>query len=443
MNDNVKSIFQTDQDTVHAMLNLDIGVNLASIGNKLYLLHCGQLVDPEEVAGTTTTTTTIVSPEEEVIPKVTMAFPNGGEVFEVGDAILIRWTSTESLNDAVKLELVRGDEATLVLTIVSQTSNDGQFEFVFPASVPDAEDYGIIVTWLQAGEGDPQNQDISDGDFSIFATAPEVTTTTTTVIDKTVPDISSCRGIPLIEFAEDEHITDIIKDIAKGGILFSTSKGRVLFARDAAVNAYLTGDRKVFAEVKDGFGNVSDTRFTEFFYGLFNKIVEINADNEVVKFQFEVNPSAIMSDRITGSFLSPILEVKEDLGFWKTLMWQEEKPADTEITICVRAADSVKELQEKPFDHCFISRDSDQGYGSTGVISRDLLNTNDIDGQFIQFKITMTTDKKNTSPSVLTLSISYSTKFAVFFYTTKFSLVNDTQAKTGLMVASITQPQNT
>ena len=74
MSENVKLIFQTEQDTVHAMLNLDIGVNLASIGNKLYLLHCGQLVDTGE-AGTTTTTTTTVDSEEEVIPKVTMAFP--------------------------------------------------------------------------------------------------------------------------------------------------------------------------------------------------------------------------------------------------------------------------------------------------------------------------------------------------------------------------------
>jgi hypothetical protein len=232
------------------------------------------------------------------------------------------------------------------------------------------------------------------------------------------------------------------KDSAKGGILFGTSKGRILWTDEVTINGYLTGDRKIYAEVQDGFGNISETASTSIFYALYNKIAEINSDKEVVKWKFEEDPSAIMTDRLEGTFLSPIINVKEDLGFWKQLLWREEKPSNTEILICIRAADTLEELKLKHWDDCFISRDSDRGYGSTGVIARDLADI-DLEGQYLQFKVTMTTDVKDVSPSLLDLTITYSTKFAVYFFTTKFSLQNDANAKTGLLVANMTEPINT
>ena len=149
-----------------------------------------------------------------------------------------------------------------------------------------------------------------------------------------------------------------------------------------------------------------------------------------------------MTDRITGTVLSPILNVQEDLGFWKQLMWRELKPDGTEIIICIRAADSLSELELMPWDYCFVSRDSDNGYGSTGYITRNLMDVN-VDGKYFQFKVTMTTDAKNITPTMLEIVLSYSTKFAVYFFTTKFSLQKDSNMKTGIIVAQITEPQNT
>jgi hypothetical protein len=215
-----------------------------------------------------------------------------------------------------------------------------------------------------------------------------------------------------------------------------------LGCRESLINAYLTGERNVFAEVKDGFGNISDTTWTTFFYSLYNKIAEINEDKEVVKWVFKEEPTAILTDRITGTFLSPVLHVAQDLNLWKQLMWRESKPDNTDIVICVRSADTMEELQALPWDYCFTSRDSDRGYGSTGIISRDL-NSFQIEGEYLQFKVTMTTDAQNVTPVILDLAITYSTAFALYFFTTKFSLENDANAKTGLIIANITEPINT
>ena len=140
--------------------------------------------------------------------------------------------------------------------------------------------------------------------------------------------------------------------------------------------------------------------------------------------------------------MSPILSVKEDLDFWKQLIWQESKPTNTEIIICIRAADSIEQLESLPWDYCFVSNDSDRGYGTSGFIIREL-NTYQIKGKYLQFKVSLSTDTQNVTPSILNLSITYSTKFATYFYTTKFSLQNQSGVKSGLLTANITQPQNT
>ena len=36
-------------------------------------------------------------------------------------------------------------------------------------------------------------------------------------------------------------------------------------------------------------------------------------------------------------------------------MWRESKPSGTEIIICIRAADSLSELELMPWDYCFIA----------------------------------------------------------------------------------------
>ena len=447
MSNSLIPIFQTDLDEVHALLNLDIGTNLAAIGNKLYLINCGEITSDEtnnvvEVKSTTTTTTTTG-----IEKPINISYPNGGEFLEIGSTITIAWSSDKSINDAVAIGLyTKADEYTgevFSSSINTKTSNDGLYEWTIPASTAIGDNFRIKITWLSAGvgvdvESDWKNSDLSDKGFSIGYQAPVTTTTTTTLLDTTKPNISSCRGIPIMELPLDEYITDMVKDTRMGGILFATSKGRILTCRKATLNAYLTGDRNVYAEVKDGFGNESDTAWTSFMYALYNRIAKINDNKEVVKWKFEKDASAFLSEKITGEFLSPIVFVREDIGFWKTLTWTESKPDNTEVLIFLRSGDSAEDLQKKPWDVCFKSEDTDL----STTITRDILNSG-FKGRYMQFRVVMVTDVIDTTPSVVDVNIAYSTKFAVYFYTTKFELTNDSGVKSGLLVANVTEPQGT
>ena len=421
-------IFETDSlNTVNYLLNLDVGVNLASVDNKLYLVYSSDLTS-------TTSTTTFTTTTSTTTPVLSLLFPSGGEILIVGTIITIIWSSITSINDAVKIELFKND--VLNLTINPNTSNDGTYDWNIPPSLLPGIDYKIKVTWLNSST---QTTEVSSGNFTILYTAlPTTTTTTTTTLNVNTPIVKNCRGIPIVELSKDEYITYMIKDVSRGGILFSTSQGRIFGCSNCTVNAYMTGKRDVYAEVKDGFGNISDTSWTTFFYALYNKIAEVNEQKEIVKYKYEKEATAILNERITGIFLSPILSVKEDLSFWKDLIWKENKPDNTEIIICVRAADSVDILQKTSWDYCFISNDSDVDE----FVTRNL-NTYQIKGKYLQYKVTMTTDSKNVTPSILNIAVTYSTKYATYFYTTKFTLQNQSNVKSGLFVANMTEPKNT
>ena len=429
----LKSIFDTDSAPVHDILNLDIGVNLASIGNKVYLIHCGDLVTETTTtsAPTTTTTTTVGT--------VSVSQPAGGEVYVLGDTINITWSSNKGVNNAVSIELKQGND--LVTEVVSKTSNTGSYFWQIPLGLDVGVGYYFVITWLSAQEDNSANASNS-GNFALALEATTTTTTTEAPDTSGIPDYNNCRGIPILDLGSEEYVTRMIKDTSRGGILFATSLGRILFSREAVVNAYLTGKRNVYAEVKDGFGNVSQTKWRDLTYGLYNKIAQVNSSKEIVKWEFVEKPAAITADVLKAVFLSPILSVNEDFGFWTTLLWEEQKSTDTSIIVCLRAGDSVEDVKRKEWDICFHSIDSDYSYHGTGVITRDLLATA-LSGRYVQIKVLMSSYSENVSPIVSRVVLSYTTKYAVYFFTTKFSLTDDASSKNGLITANITEPQNT
>jgi len=439
------TLFQTDVSPVRQLLNIDFGINLAAIGTKLYLLQCGDILDGVDVEvedstvsdeeSTTTTTTTEAK-------YISVSSPNGGESFEVGDTVGITWTSSLGVNEYVKIDLYLVDD--LVTTINSQTSNSGSYEWIIPTTIDTGLQYRIKISRVITAEETEADYDFSDGEFSIYLIAPTTTTTTTTLagVDLGIPDFKNCRAIPVLELPANEYVTKLFDDKTQGGILIGTSAGRILRWNEGAVNAYLTGSRRVYAEVKDGFGYESETAWTDLLYALYRRVAEVNEDKEIVRWHYEENPSVAESRRISSVFFSSALLVKEDLGFWKEILWEESKPDDTDIVICVRTGDTIEELKSAHWDHCFVSRDSDFGYGSTGVITRSLIDLN-LRGKYMQFRVTMVTDAKNTSPVVAKVSVTYSTKHAVYFFTSKFSLKRGTNLQTGLLVADVTEPQNT
>ena len=188
-------IFQTDLSEVHALLNLDVGTNLAAIGNKLYLIYCGEITPNPTTTTTITAIGDITTTTTTIDKSVILTYPNGGEFLEIGSEITIAWSSAKGVNDAVQIDLYKGTE--LNSSINPKTSNDGTYAWTIPSTIGIGEDYKIKITWLSAGTASESDSDMSDGVFSIGYSAPVTTTTTTTVLDPTQPDISSCRGIPI------------------------------------------------------------------------------------------------------------------------------------------------------------------------------------------------------------------------------------------------------
>ena len=424
-------MFDTNTTSVKDVLNINKDVNVAAIDNKLYLIYCGNIE-------TTTVVEEEVVVEETVDPNegktVVITYPNGGEVLEIGQSITIQWSSTRSINDAVKLELYK--EGTFDQTINSNTSNDGQYQWDIPLSLERNTNYQIYIEWLTAGTASESDKDLSDDTFSVVNEVIVTTTTTTEAIPIGAPSTEECRGIPILELPEYEYITKMEKDPYYGGILIATSEGRIIHCDTTKFNAYFTGDRTIYANAMDGMGysNVATTSLT---YALYNKIAEINSDKEIVTYTFAKDASAIKTDDIKAVLIGEPIYVKEDLGLWKELLWSETKLEGTEIVISIRSANSVDELNIAPWKNSFRSLD-----GEIGIITRDLTEFN-IHGSYLQIKVEMKTSKSDVTPSVTDITLKYSTKQATYFYSTKFSLKNDADAKRGLMVANISQPKNT
>jgi len=430
LDDKIKTIFDTQGTAVHSLLNVSVGVNLAAIDNKLYLLHAGDISSND---ATTTTTATVQEPEELSQGTINITFPEGGEEFELGETINIRWTSERGINDAVKIELRSiGGESSI---INSRTTNSGTYEWEMPLSIAVGVGYQIYIEWLSASESGT-NSDIT-GTFAIVSQTTTTTTTTTIAPNPQEPSMTNNKGIPILELPNWEYITSMQKDPVKDWIIFSTSEGRILRCDEALFNAYLTGEKTVYANIVDGFGNISNTVSIDFFYALYRKISQITSDKEIIRSKYVVDSSAIMSDIVKGIFLSPVLFVKEDLGFWKELIWEETKPEGSDIVIYLRNANSVDELNLKTWDYAFCSRSPE-----SGTITRELNNIN-LDGRYLQIKVEMSMKSLGNGPSVAKITVNYSTKQASYFFTNKLKMENNADAQKGLLTATMTEPQNT
>jgi hypothetical protein len=427
-NGELYSIFDSDKKEVQQLLNLDVGANLAAMEDSLYLIHCGDI------------STTASVPEEEVDDPnagktVVVQSPNGGENIIVGSEIDISWTSTRGINDGIKISLYKSGEENIIIT--NKTSNDGIFTWTVPLSLAEGSDYQIYIEWVSATDAVASTDfDLSNSNFSILVSEPEVTQTEEVVSDDSVPDISECRGIPIINFKNGEKITFMTKDEVKGGVLFATSLGRILYADEATLNAYRSGNRLIYAEVKNGFGKQSDTVASAFMYALYKRIFEINSKKDIKTWRYFPDASLYSVDRISAEFVSPVLQAQEDIGFWKELVWSEEKPDNTSITVCVKSGETKEKLEENDWDICFMSRDE------TSPITKSLNNVT-LKGKFAQIKVIMETDSKDVTPKVTDVSLVYSTKRAQYFYTTKFSLESGSHISKGLLTGTISQPINT
>lgn len=420
-------IFESDESRVNDIMNLKLGVNLSSIGNKLYFMYSGPLVkeEPEEIKEKEKEEQ--VETESKDGKNIVVTFPMGGEQLEIGQNITIQWSSTRNFNDAIKIELYKGSE--FFRSIATRTTNDGSFGWSIPLDLPVGNDYRVNIEWLSPGGAEDIDKDIS-GNFELLYSIPETTTTTTKTVDPSMPDISMISAVPILSLPYDEYITKMTKDDFINGVLLLTSKGRILECKEAVTNAYFTGHRKLWATVKSGLGFKNDT-YNDFIYALKNRIIEINKDKKILNDIYVEKAAITHQGDIRGIFISPILYVPEDIGFWKSLSWNETVDSDMEVIVHMKSSNSIDALQREHWEYNFVS--------DNGSVEKDLQEFN-IKGRFAQIKIELVS-RSSISPIVGDLTLVYTSKKASYFFTNQFSL--NSESNKGLIVANMTDITNT
>lgn len=125
---------------------------------------------------TTTTTTTLRA----VTSTVQIEAPNGYENLQLGGQYEIKWLSSKSVTDFVRIDVYKG--GSFYFRIVDKTPNTGIYKWtIYSDKFEEGNDYQVKIIWLSASN-DVGSESTSAKNFSILEDVPVTTTTTTTKI---------------------------------------------------------------------------------------------------------------------------------------------------------------------------------------------------------------------------------------------------------------------
>jgi hypothetical protein len=231
----------------------------------------------------------------------------------------------------------------------------------------------------------------------------------------------------------DHRITSLFVDDVSNCILIGLSDGRIIKADKSIGNAYLTGRRTISAIVEDGYGFLSDEAAVTALYLSKDAVLQASSNEELINSWATVQPySASRTKEVTGVFTGPPLWAGEDFIFWREISWDCFIPGDSSIAVQVRAADTQEHLLEKAWTT----------YNATGNQAKSL-DYMSKDGAWIQFRAILSSSEITDMPRISNLSVSYRTRFSVYFFTTKFTMSRGTNLNSGLIIANMSVPRNT
>jgi hypothetical protein len=253
----------------------------------------------------------------------------------------------------------------------------------------------------------------------------------------------------VLELDESVFITGLFPDGRSNSVLVGLSDGRILQMTHLAANAFLTGRRSAQARFTDGFGNSSAFAVRNLLYRLHRQVARVNVDKELVQTRSARLPaSAAGKDRAVAVFTTPVLYAGEDFGRWQELRWREQVPSGGRLQMALRTAASTGATASAPWTY-FASRAQDSSESSASDTS-DPWETvvHSLDGlaagtPYLQMRATLETAVAGLSPALWELTVSYRAKFAVYFFSRRFSLQRGAKPDGGLLTAQIVAPTHT
>jgi len=242
---------------------------------------------------------------------------------------------------------------------------------------------------------------------------------------------------PTLVLGNGVNINSVFLNRSGNNILIGTSDGRIIKMDMLVTNAYLTGERSIFAQLQDGFGNVSDIGYSDLTYQLRNQIVKILEDKttETLKEIKMVFSASMLENKAEAIFTSQIINGGADFVSWTSMEWQQSTPTNTLTRIYVRSGDNADSVASSKW-YCLKYMDN---AGSIFLSLDDLENA----GKYIQFKMVLATNVASITPSVYNLNIFYKTILANFFFTQKYILKKNTNIKSIILTANVAKPQYT
>jgi hypothetical protein len=240
------------------------------------------------------------------------------------------------------------------------------------------------------------------------------------------------HNAPILKLANDEQITCLFVNEIDSSVLIGTSKGDVIKQNKISHNIFGTGPRKISCKIEDGFGNASEVFDSSIIYAFYKQIIKVTEEKETSVLQRKIMAYPIVGQpTVSGIFISPVLWGGSDFGYWESLSIRQNCPEECENNFYIRVGNTSDDVLTKSWYSLYNGSDS------------DIEIPFNIAGSYIQLKINLTTTSTNIKPYVYETILSYRTKHAVFFFTKKFLLERDTNAKHALFAATYTAPPAT
>lgn len=158
------------------------------------------------LASTVASTTTATSTSTTNTPIFTITSPNGGETLSAGNSYAITWASAGASVSSAKISLYKG--GILKEILISETSNNGNWNWAIPPSMTPGIDYQIRIF----NSAYPNNWDDSNGVFNI--TMPPTSPATSPI------------GFWKFDGGGNNEITSAPNAVSVGSAAFKTSGGK-------------------------------------------------------------------------------------------------------------------------------------------------------------------------------------------------------------------------
>ena len=243
------------------------------------------------------------------------------------------------------------------------------------------------------------------------------------------------KSEPILMLKNGETVGAMMYDSARGVTLLGTSEGRILLVKRLGLNAYMMGNRTIYASATSGAGEELEAPSRNVSYGIMDRIVEITSEHEITRWKSFENPSGIDVVRTcVGTFTTPVLWAGENFGWWGTLSWSQVVPSGGRAVVQARmggSEDGVLSSAWTTFEE-----------GDSGSVTKSLDDLSTA-GSYAQVRVHLESTSAAATPSVSNLVLPFFSRHVSYFFTVKMAMERGTGIRGGMLVGLVSTPPNT